>query len=239
MIRALPISAKLLLPLLAFGGIGLAVLPADLHAVQEVKSVAAAAPKPSPSFNVAPMPVQVINKAPVISPPLPAVETTPAATAASAASAPTGTWASASTTVIASASPAEPADLSSDRVKAAVNVRAEGRKGSPVLFVLPAGAQVRIAESEGGWVHVYSDQGEGWIFSSFVGAPQSTTVSAPKQPTSGKVLRVAGTVTVRDAPGGDPLFRLEAGEPIRMLETEGNWGHIVTSTGEDGWVRVQ
>jgi len=125
-------------------------------------------------------------------------------------------------------------------VNAAVNVRSAGQKGSPVLFVLPAGAEVRVAETNGSWVHIYSEQGEGWIYSGFIGAPREATApAADTTALSGKTIRVAGTVTVRDAPDGEPLYQLEVGEPIRILETVGKWARIATATGEGGWVRIR
>jgi len=240
MLRSIPTLAKLCLPLLAFGGIGLAVLPADFKAVQQVKAVAEAAPQQSPSFNVAPMRVEAISKAPAILRPLPAptpatqTDNAPASTVASAS-----IELASSTTEEAATSLATP-DLSVDHVNSAVNVREDGRKGSSVLFVLPAGSEVRVADSNGDWVHIYSDQGEGWIFSSFLGVPRNAPVrAAENQRVSGKILRVAGRVTVRDLPSGAPLFKLEDGEAVRVVATDGNWARIETSNGDDGWVRMR
>ena len=240
MLRALSIPTKLLLPLLAFGGIALTVLPADFHAVEEAKAVTVAAPKISQSFNVAPMPVEVINKAPVMSPPRPAIASaTPKASPTRWL--PSSAEVASPTIDVANVAPTTPGNLSLDHVNSAVNVREEGRKGSPILFVLAARAEVRVAETTGNWTHIYSDQGEGWVFSGFVGAPKKTSAPpAAKQSTSaGKMLLVAGTVTVRDAPSGAPLFKLEDGDRIRVVDTEGNWARILTSTGDDGWVRVR
>jgi SH3-like domain-containing protein len=241
MLRTLPILAKLCLPLLAFGGIGLAVLPADFKAVQQVKAVVETAPKQSPSFNVAPMRVEAIIKAPAVLLPLPAPPTaTPTDTAPASTVASASTELTSSTTEEAATSPAAPENLSVGHVNSAVNVREDGRKGSSVLFVLPAGSEVRVAESNGGWVHIHSDQGGGWIFSSFLGVPRTAPVrAADNHRMSGKILRVAGRVTVRDLPSGAPLFKLEDGEAVRVVATDGNWARIETSNGDDGWVRVR
>jgi SH3-like domain-containing protein len=180
----------------------------------------------------------VINKPPEISAPAPVAIT--------AAVAPSGGLASTSaawrpawvTSVVARAT--EPTSLTLEHVNAAVNVRAAGRKGAPVLFVLPRGAEIRVAEKQGGWVHVYSDQGEGWIYSSLVGTPRAAPPAEGKKARlSGKTMRVAGNATVRDAPGGEPLYQLEGGEPIRVVATKGKWALIATSSGEGGWVRVR
>lgn len=234
----LPIPARLLLPLAAFGVIGLAVLPADLSAVHDVKAVTAApatssAATTTPSFNVAPLPVAAIDKAPTISSPAPT-------NLQSVSFGPTAKWPPAWVSEVATSSAPEPPNLTAERVNAAVNVRASGQKGSQVLFVLPAGAAVRIAETEGSWVHVYADAGEGWIYSSFIGAPrQAPAPAADGGSDAGRTIRLAGTVTVRDAPDGAALYRLGAGEQIRIFRAEGNWARIATSTGEGGWVRVE
>lgn len=231
------IPVKLLVPLLAFGGIGLAILPADFHAISNVKVVGARPAKTAPSFNVAPMPIEAIHKAPAISEPLPVQTVTASVEPGNDLRSPAESWQTA-WVIRLPPTPAAPANL--ERVNAAVNVRADGRKGAPILFVLPAGSEVRTAERQGGWVHIYSDQGEGWIFSSFIGAPRAAPpLAADDGIRSNKRVRVAGNVTVRDAPGGEPVYQLEAGEPIRIVETHGKWARIVTSTGEGGWVRVR
>lgn len=233
MLRVLPISAKLLLPIIAFGAIGLAVIPADLSAVHDSKTAltkTVAAPA-VPSFNAAPLPVEAINKAPVIATPTPVA-------AQDLAPVPAALWRPAWVRQVATTTATEPPNLTLGQVNSAVNVRETGLKGSPVLFVLPAGASVRIGETQDGWVHVYSDQGAGWIYSSYLGERPPAAATNGALP-SGQMIRVSGTVTVRDAPGGDPLYKLDAGESIRIVETEDGWARIVTATGEGGWVRVR
>jgi SH3-like domain-containing protein len=229
---ALSLPAKLLLPLAAFGGIGVAVLPADFRAAPDLKTLSSPAATLKPSFNVAPLPAEALNKAPTISsPPAPVAVSAPVAAS-------TAAWPPAWTTRVATATPAEPANLTVDHVNGAVNVRAAGQKGAPVLFVLPAGAEVRVADTAGGWVHIFADQGEGWVYSSFIGTPRATPVQA-SLPVGGRAVRLSGAVTVRDMPAGTPLYQLDPGERIRILETDGNWARIATSSGEGGWVRMR
>jgi SH3-like domain-containing protein len=230
----LSLRNKAIVTVAAFGAIGLSILPADLDAVQSVKPVIAA--KPAPTFNAPPIPQEALNKAPILAS---AAVSRPAETVTS--------WrplqASPTQPVVMQAALASsvPSDLRADTVNSAVNVRTEGKKGSPVLFVLPAGAAVQVAETNDGWVHVYSDRGEGWVYSSFIGAapraPEARVASS--QDGAGRTLRLASAVTVRDEPGGDAIYELDAGERIRIVEVEGRWVRIVTSTGEGGWVRLR
>jgi hypothetical protein len=50
----------------------------------------------------------------------------------------------------------------------AVNVRAAPSKTGVVLGVLNAGSSVRIGENVGGWVHVYFEGGDGWVYESYL-----------------------------------------------------------------------
>jgi hypothetical protein len=50
----------------------------------------------------------------------------------------------------------------------AVNVRASPSSTGVVLGVLNAGSPVRAGENVGGWVHVYFDGGDGWVYQSFL-----------------------------------------------------------------------
>jgi SH3-like domain-containing protein len=228
------LPVKLLLPIVTFGGIGLVVLPADFHAAAEKPLVSPAPVTMKPAFNAPAMPVEALNKAPTVSEPMPV----PAAAAVTSQAA----WrpSQAIMPVAVAAASAEPAGLPSDRINAAVNVRAAGRKGAPVLFVLPSGTPVRVAGTEGGWVHIFSDKGEGYVYASFIGertneVPQTDDASPP----ASKSFRVASSATVWDEPGGDPVYKLERGERIRIVETDGKWARIVTQSGEGGWVRLK
>lgn len=64
--------------------------------------------------------------------------------------------------------PREPANLF--RVTAnGLNVRAEPTGASGVLFVLPEGEEVQVAEAEGSWMRVISTSGEsGWAFGKYL-----------------------------------------------------------------------
>jgi hypothetical protein len=50
----------------------------------------------------------------------------------------------------------------------AVNVRASPSKTGVVLGVLNAGSPVRTAENVGGWIHVYFEGGDGWVYQDFL-----------------------------------------------------------------------
>jgi hypothetical protein len=74
---------------------------------------------------------------------------------------------------------AAPADTSFDTVEPpglgagliggqAVNVRAAPSRTGVVLGVLNAGSSVRTGENVGGWVHVYFEGGDGWVYESYL-----------------------------------------------------------------------
>lgn len=63
----------------------------------------------------------------------------------------------------------EPPGLGSGTIGSqAVNVRAAPSKTGVVLGVLNAGSSVRIGENVGGWVHVYFNGGDGWVYESYL-----------------------------------------------------------------------
>ena len=63
----------------------------------------------------------------------------------------------------------EPGGLGDGRIgDQAVNVRAGASKDAAKLGVLDAGETVRMAENDGGWIHVYYDGGDGWVYSSYI-----------------------------------------------------------------------
>lgn len=65
----------------------------------------------------------------------------------------------------------EPPGLGASQIGSqAVNVRATPSKTGVVLGVLNAGSSVRIGENVGGWVHVYFDGGDGWVYQSYLAA---------------------------------------------------------------------
>ncbi len=133
-----------------------------------------------------------------------------------------------------------------------VNVRAAAEKGAGKLFVLPPGAPVQTGESINGWVHVYADQGDGWVYKTYLlggsGAAASSSVQvmspkpkAEKSPLIGRVVQVASNVTVRDGPSSDSdsIYSLDAGERVKIVEASDGWARIATTDGESGWIRMR
>jgi hypothetical protein len=63
----------------------------------------------------------------------------------------------------------EPGGLYDGRIGSqAVNVRAGASNDAARLGVLDAGATVRLGENRGGWIHVYYDGGDGWVYSRYI-----------------------------------------------------------------------
>ena len=152
-----------------------------------------------------------------------------------------------------------PTDPAGDKTAAriaysGVNVRAAADKGADKLFVLPPGAPVQVAESINGWVHVFADQGDGWVYKSYLlgngadaSAQASVQVMSPKpkvvksSPLVGRIVQVASNVTVHDGPSADSdsIYSLDPGERVQIVEAAGGWARIATSDGESGWVKLR
>jgi SH3-like domain-containing protein len=139
-----------------------------------------------------------------------------------------------------------PAGLTTARIASAVNVRSGPAKSAVTLTILQSGTEVHVAETVKGWAHVYSTFGDGWVYRSYLEGGASFRPQRPKfQPTAQAAarlplgrLQVQSAVQVRASPGGDPLYRLEPGETVRIVEVKDRWARIVTASGESGWVRA-
>ena len=134
-----------------------------------------------------------------------------------------------------------------------VNVRSAADKGADKLFVLPPGAAVQSAESINGWVHVYADQGDGWVYKTYLlgsadaaASTASVQVMSPKpkpakSPLVGRVVQIASNVTVHDGPSADSdsIYSLDPGERVKIVEAANGWARIATTDGESGWVKLR
>lgn len=150
-----------------------------------------------------------------------------------------------------------PAGLSDGHVGAiAVNLRAGPDGTADKLDVLQAGEAVKVAETNGNWVHVYrADGSDGWIYGRYLaGAPDApaanppatATATASTTPTAqpsaqslvGRYARMEGEVPLRSAPAGysQTLFMLQPGERVRITDTRGGWMRVTTEDGYAGWI---
>lgn len=229
------------LPLAAVGTGVIALIPADFEATANVvapAAQAAQAPVAAPSVEIT-MPAPQLKAAPSLEP------SVQAEVKVAAVEAPQPTI-----------SQIQPTDAPSDGVGIAlpdgtragrvggsdVNVRASGSTQSDVLFTLRAGTSVQIAETSGGWDHVYADVGDGWVYSGLLSdgtAPARPTQAADTSfdpPASG--LRLRSATPVYDRPGGTRIYVLDRGERVGIAQSAGNWARIVTDTDESGWIRI-
>jgi uncharacterized protein YraI len=127
-----------------------------------------------------------------------------------------------------------------------VNVRAGASKNFAVLFTLQPGTNVKTREVLNGWVHVYADTGDGWIYSSYLAGNESTTTTVATNTQSsaghslvGHALRLRSETPVYARPGGQPVYVLDAGERVRVADANDNWIRIITDTDESGWLRLR
>ena len=131
-----------------------------------------------------------------------------------------------------------------------------------MAFVLSAGEAVKIAETNGGWVHVYRQSGEdGWVYGRYL-AGHDTTATPPAAPTQtvgaqtvaeqsappdaadgnarlvGHMVHVRDSVAVRSAPGGFAavVTVMQPGDAMRVTDLRDGWLHVTTDDGVSGWV---
>jgi SH3-like domain-containing protein len=113
--------------------------------------------------------------------------------------------------------------------------------------VLSAGTDVRIGETRSGWVHVWYDGGEGWVYSSYLasrgkGSTISIVVSGGNnETTKRKAVEVGSRIVARENPDADSasLFRLVPGERVHIVSRKGKWLKVETATGQTGWIRTK
>ena len=133
----------------------------------------------------------------------------------------------------------------------AVTVRSGPSVRNGRLFTLAAGAAVRVAASDRGWLKVTASDGRsGWVYSSYVASGAAATsgsdgdaVAAYAIGSSDKTAAiVVGTgVSVRAGPAGstDRLFALSPGEEVTIVESRERWRKIVDARGRSGWAYAQ
>ena len=248
LIRGVPLAAVAL-------GIALLV-PADFNAAANTVSAKSAPAVPVKAAAVLPPPPVIPAGTLNMSSSIPYVGADAAAAQVAAAAAPdlraSVQPAALETPATVAPATAPAGDKIAARVAASgVNVRSAADKDAGKLFVLAPGASVQTAESINGWVHVYADQGDGWVYKTYLlgsdgAASSSVQVMSPKpkpakSPLIGRVVQVASNVTVHDGPSADSdsIYRLDPGEQVKIVEAAGGWARIATSDGESGWVKLR
>lgn len=233
------------LPLAAVGVVVIAIIPADFSAASKTMTVTAAAaaavatrlPSP-PVIPAGPLSIAPPGPKPMVGLPPQPTDTQPSVETAALEQPATAPAAS------PTAAPTDVAVVTSS----GVNVRADANKDAAKLFVLPPGAQVNVAESVNGWVHVSAPEGSGWVYKSYLvgqgDAASSVEAAAPKpkspaSPLVGRTLQFSNGAAVLTSPSGEHVYDLDPGERVRIAEISGNWGRIETTDGESGWVRLR
>lgn len=148
---------------------------------------------------------------------------------------------------LAMAPTSEPISAQPGRIgEAAVNLRSGPSKTSAKLRTLAAGTEVRIGEEERGWVHVWHADGDGWVYSSYLAGVEVASVteqsrSVESKPSKGKAVEVGSRMTARADPDSEApaIFKIAAGERVKILERRGNWLKVTTVSGDTGWIRAK
>ena len=85
---------------------------------------------------------------------------------------------------------------------------------------------VEIIRKQGGWVFFRDFEGdEGWIHGKLLGKGAT-------------VITRTDMVNIRSGPGTqhDILFKAERGVPFRVVKRQGDWIHIRSGNGDEGWI---
>jgi len=237
-------------PLAIVGAGIIALLPSDFKAAATTMTATAAIAQPAAPKVSMPAPKLLSTEA-IAALPAP-VASQPVTTDAAAPSSMEPITVAATTDATASVPDAGLAALQDAQIgSSGVNVRAGASKDFAVLFTLQPGASVKTRETLNGWVHVFTDNGDGWIYSSYLGGDQTTasndstnTASTDARSSTsnslvGHALRLRSRAQVYDSPGGDRVYVLDAGERVRVADASDNWIRIVTDTDESGWLRLR
>jgi len=149
-------------------------------------------------------------------------------------------------TVIPQTKASDPQELTPARIgDSAVNMRSGPSKSGGTVTILQAGTSVGVGETVNGWVHVYANGADGWVYSTYLSGLGSQPAQPKAAPAPQGARRAAGNllvqsvVQVRESPGGQPIYRLEPGEHVQIAEVRGKWARIISDGGESGWVRIQ
>lgn len=132
-----------------------------------------------------------------------------------------------------------------------VNVRSGPGRTNNRVFVLAAGASVKVSEVSKGWLHITDGKRrEGWAYGkSFdtdavkgLTVPEATEVAVATvtdvAPPAANIATVLGQgVTVRSGPGksNGALFALTAGTRVTVLQNQRGWLKITDPKGRTGW----
>jgi len=237
-------------PLVLVGAGIVALLPSDFKAAASMTATAAVAQPAIPKVSM-PAP-KLLSAEAIAALPAPVSSQQPVPTDAAAPSTMEPIPVAATTDSSASMPDAGLAALQDAQIGGSgVNVRAGASKDFSVLFTLQPGASVKTRETINGWVHVFTDNGDGWIYASYLGGNQTTaatdatkTASADTRSSAGdalvgKALRLRSRAQVYASPGGERVYVLDAGERVRVADASDNWIQIVTDTDESGWLRLR
>jgi len=95
-----------------------------------------------------------------------------------------------------------------------------------VLWEVERYHPVEVIRKQGDWVFFRDFEGdEGWIHATLLGK-------------SATVITRTDMVNIRSAPGTqyDVIFKAERGVPFRVLKRQGDWIHIRSTDGDEGWI---
>ena len=232
--------AKILLSVVALGAIGLAALPGDLIRKPADRPVALSADGATTQDAATPGAISA---------------TAPAAPQA-AAMPQNVALAQPATTSTPPASAFPPGQETATVGGSALNVRQGPASSYERLFVVQAGEQLAVLDKSGAWVQIRRPTGEsGWVHSRYLAGgaaadrPQAATAPPPQASIPDQApdlgarryvrLGMPSLIFASPSRSAQPLFRVAAGERLRISDYRGNWLRVTTSDGISGWLRVR
>jgi len=114
-----------------------------------------------------------------------------------------------------------------------VNVRSGPGTNYNILNTLTKGTMITILETRGDWQQIQYGSLQGWVKSAFISAGNPASSATCR-------LRVTGDlVNLRSGPdtASNKVGQVRKGDILSIIEVDGNWYHIKTPSGLDGYIR--
>jgi len=121
-----------------------------------------------------------------------------------------------------------------------LNMRSGPGNDQSIITVLPRGTAVTVIGNSHGWRNVQTEQGEGWVFYTFLTQerPDVVAPAAPATPTAPHAMYVgAYFLNMRSGPGNNYriISVLPLATPVTVIGEDRGWQNVQTEQGT-GWV---
>ncbi|USK59497.1 SH3 domain-containing protein [Peribacillus asahii] len=123
-----------------------------------------------------------------------------------------------------------------------LNVRAAGNTSTKVLTAIKKGAAVTYYSKSGDWAKIKTASGvTGWVSMKYLSTTKPK-VTASAETVSNSTMRyvISETLNVRKSASASSaiLETASRGDALKLKQTSGDWGQVVTSNNVTGWVSL-